>query len=131
MRRPKWSRVSRLCRQIYGRRRAGLFRLSRSHEADAENAVRAGSRWSTPSRSFFKDGGHQVRIGIATGLVVVGGCRRRRSAGTQCGRRTPNLAARLQSHAAPNTAVIDATTRRLAGDLFEYDVIRAAALQGF
>ena len=44
---------------------------------------------------------------------------------------TPNLAARLQSAATPNTVVIAATTRRLAGDLFEYEAVAPAQLKGF
>ena len=108
------------------------FGYPEANEADAENAVRAGLALVDAVAQLFKDGGHQVRIGIATGLVVVGELvgagevQERNVVGE-----TPNLAARLQSHAAPNTAVIDATTRRLAGDLFEYDVIAPAALKGF
>ncbi len=44
---------------------------------------------------------------------------------------TPNLAVRLQSAAAPNTVLVAATTRRLAGDLFDYEPIEPAALKGF
>ena len=81
---------------------------------------------------FAKSGRHQVRIGIATGLVVVGELlgtgevQERNVVGE-----TPNLAARLQSAAAPDTVVVDATTRRLAGELFEYEAIAPAALKGF
>ncbi len=108
------------------------FGYPEAHEADAENAVRAAWRWSTRSRSCFAEGRHQVRIGIATGLVVVGelvgtGEAQERNVVGE----TPNLAARLQSAAAPNTVVIAATTRRLAGELFEYEAIEPAALKGF
>src|SRR6185312_13401453 len=77
-------------------------------------------------------GRHQVRIGIATGLVVVGelvgtGEAQERNVVGE----TPNLAARLQSVAAPNTAVIAASTRRLTGDVFEYEAIDIGALKGF
>ena len=73
-----------------------------------------------------------MRVGIATGLVVVGellgtGEAQERNVVGE----TPNLAARLQSAAAPNTVVIAATTRRLAGELFEYEAIAPAALKGF
>jgi predicted AAA+ superfamily ATPase len=44
---------------------------------------------------------------------------------------TPNLAARLQAAATPNTVVIAATTRRLAGELFEYEAIEPRELKGF
>ena len=63
----------------------------------------------------------RVRLGIATGIVVVGDligeatAQERNVLGE-----TPNLAARLQSLADPGTVVIDTTTRRLAGGLFDY-----------
>ena len=73
-----------------------------------------------------------MRVGLATGLVVVGeligaGEAQERNVVGE----TPNLAARLQSAAAPNTVVVAATTRRLAGDLFEYEAIEPAKLKGF
>jgi class 3 adenylate cyclase/predicted ATPase len=108
------------------------FGYPEAHEADAENAVRAAMALIEAVAQLFKGGQHQVRLGIATGLVVVGDLvgvgevQERNVVGE-----TPNLAARLQAAAAPNTVVIDATTRRLAGDLFEYDSIAPAALKGF
>jgi AAA ATPase domain/Adenylate and Guanylate cyclase catalytic domain len=74
----------------------------------------------------------QVRIGIATGLVVVGeaigsGDSRQQTAVGE----TPNLAARLQSLAGPNEVVIDAATRRQIGGLFEYADFGPVALKGF
>jgi class 3 adenylate cyclase len=109
------------------------FGYPEAHEDDAENAVRAAlALISAMAELFAKSGGHQVRIGIATGLVVVGELlgtgevQERNVVGE-----TPNLAARLQSAAAPNTVVVDATTRRLAGELFEYEAIAPAALKGF
>ena len=74
----------------------------------------------------------QVRVGIATGLVVVGdliGRARRRS--TAVVGETPNLAARLQALAEPNAVVIAAATRRLIGGLFEYRDLGAVELKGF
>ena len=108
------------------------FGYPEAHEADAENAVRAGLALVDAVTNLFTEGRHQVRIGIATGLVVVGELvgagevQERNVVGE-----TPNLAARLQSNAAPNTVVIAATTRRLAGDHFEYQAIEPAALKGF
>ncbi|MGA7787014.1 MAG: AAA family ATPase, partial [Xanthobacteraceae bacterium] len=108
------------------------FGYPEAHEADAENAVRAALALVEAIAQLFGATAHQVRVGIATGLVVVGELvgagevQERNVVGE-----TPNLAARLQSAAAPNTAVIDATTHRLAGDLFEYEAIAAAALKGF
>ncbi len=108
------------------------FGYPEAHEADAENAVRAALALTEAVTRLFAEGGHQIRIGIATGLVVVGelvgaGEAQERNVVGE----TPNLAARLQSAAAPNSAVIDATTRRLAGDLFDYEAIAPAALKGF
>ncbi len=108
------------------------FGYPEAHEADVENAVRAGLSLIEAVAELFQGGQHQVRLGIATGLVVVGelvgaGEAQERNVVGE----TPNLAARLQAVAAPNTVVIDATTRRLAGDLFEYETIAPAALKGF
>jgi class 3 adenylate cyclase len=109
------------------------FGYPEAHETDAENAVRAAlALVDAIAKLFAKDGGHAVRVGIATGLVVVGelvgdGEAQERNVVGE----TPNLAARLQSAAAPNTVVIAATTRRLAGDLFEYEAIEPAKLKGF
>jgi class 3 adenylate cyclase/tetratricopeptide (TPR) repeat protein len=109
------------------------FGYPEAHEDDAENAVRAAlALISATAQLFAKSGRHQVRVGIATGLVVVGELlgtgevQERNVVGE-----TPNLAARLQSTAAPDTVVVDATTRRLAGELFEYEAIAPAALKGF
>src|SRR5262249_6170351 len=74
----------------------------------------------------------QVRIGIATGLVVVGDL-----IGTGAAREqavvgeTPNLAARLQALAEPGAVVIASSTRRLIGGLFEYRDLGTVSLKGF
>jgi class 3 adenylate cyclase len=109
------------------------FGYPEAHEADAENAVRAAlALIDAIGRLFANDGRHLVRVGLATGLVVVGELigtgevQERNVVGE-----TPNLAARLQSLAAPNTLVIDATTRRLAGETFEYEAVAAVELKGF
>ncbi len=73
----------------------------------------------------------QVRVGMATGLVVVGevlgegAAREHVVTGA-----TANLAARLQAAAAPDTVVIATTTRRLLGDLFELESVGPFALKG-
>src|SRR5262249_22823006 len=73
----------------------------------------------------------QARVGIATGLVVVGDLIGHGPAQEQSVvGETPNLAARLQALAEPNTVVIAAGTRRLVGDLFEYRDLGAIELQG-
>ncbi len=108
------------------------FGYPEAHEVDVENAVRAGLALVDAINELFAEGRHQVRIGIATGLVVVGELlgagevQERNVVGE-----TPNLAARLQSAAAPNTVIIAAMTRRLAGDYFEYEPIEPARLKGF
>jgi class 3 adenylate cyclase len=79
------------------------FGYPEAHEGDAENAVRAGlALVEAIVELFAKDGRHQVRVGVATGLVVVGellgaGEAQERNVVGE----TPNLAARLQSAAAP------------------------------
>jgi class 3 adenylate cyclase len=73
----------------------------------------------------------QRRIGIATGLVVVGdliGSREARERGIVG--ETPNLAVRLQGIAEPNAVVIADGTRRLLGSLFELQVLGARDLKG-
>jgi hypothetical protein len=73
-----------------------------------------------------------VRIGIATGLVVVGdliGSGESQERGVVG--ETPNLAARLQGLAQPNGVLIAAATRQLVGDLFEYCNLGAVEIRGF
>src|SRR5215469_7539214 len=98
------------------------FGYPRAHEDDAERAIRAGlGVVDAVGRLDSKSVALQARIGIATGLVVVGDLIGEGSAQEQSVvGETPNLAARLQSLAEPNTVVIAASTRRLVGDLFEY-----------
>ena len=73
-----------------------------------------------------------MRVGIATGLVIVGELLAADQA-HECEvvGETPNLAARLQTLAEPNTVVIDFNTRRLRGELFEYRPLGALSLKGF
>jgi class 3 adenylate cyclase len=93
-----------------------------AHEHDAERAVRAGLVLveAVPKLTTAAGMPLQVRVGIATGLVVVGdliGSGEAQERGIVG--ETPNLAARLQGIAAPNTVVIAEGTRRLIGSLFE------------
>jgi class 3 adenylate cyclase/tetratricopeptide (TPR) repeat protein len=97
------------------------FGYPQAHENDAERAVRVGLR--LVERIGALDAGQplQIRVAIATGLVVVGdligtGETQERGAVGE----TPNLAARLQAIAPPNGVLIDETTRSLVGDLFDY-----------
>ena len=73
-----------------------------------------------------------MRIGIGTGLVVVGdlvGSGEAQERGVVG--ETPNLAARLQALAEPGTVVIGPQTRRLLGDLFECHDLGAIQVKGF
>ena len=108
------------------------FGYPQAHEDDAERAVRAGlavieavGRLATPEPL-------NVRLGIATGLAVVGdligeGAAQERGVVGE----TPNLAARLQGLAAPDTMVIGDATRRQIGGLFDLEDLGARQLAGF
>jgi class 3 adenylate cyclase/predicted ATPase len=95
------------------------FGYPRAHEDDAERAVRAGLSVVEAVRGVGTADQLEVRIGIATGLVVVGdligeGEAQERGVVGE----TPNLAARLQALAEPGAIVIAPATRRLIGNLF-------------
>jgi len=97
-----------------------------------ERAVRAGlSAIDAVRRLHVKSVKLQTRVGIATGLVVVGDLIGEGSAQEQSVvGETPNLAARLQALAEPDAVVIAAGTRRLVGDLFEYRDLGAVEVKG-
>src|SRR5258708_7897948 len=109
------------------------FGYPRAHEDEAERAVRAGldivacvGGLQTPAREAL-----QVRIGIATGLVVVGDLIGRGAAEEQSVvGETPNLAARLQALARPNAILIAEATRRQVGNLFEFIDLGPQAMKG-
>ena len=106
------------------------FGYPQAHEDDAERAVRAGLELIAAVSALKAASPLQTRVGIATGLVVVGdliGSGERRSAVVG---ETPNLAARLQGIAEPNTVVIAESTRRLLGNLFELEDLGARDLKG-
>jgi class 3 adenylate cyclase/predicted ATPase len=108
------------------------FGYPRAHEDDAERAVRAGlGVVDAVGRLDVKSVKLQARVGIATGLVVVGDLIGEGSAQEQSVvGETPNLAARLQALAEPDAVVIAAGTRRLVGDLFEYRDLGAVEVKG-
>jgi class 3 adenylate cyclase len=108
------------------------FGYPQAHEDDAERAVRAGlGVVDAVGRLDVKTVKLQARVGIATGLVVVGDLIGEGSAQEQSvAGETPNLAARLQALAAPNAVFIAAGTRRLLGDLFDYRDLGALAPLG-
>ena len=109
------------------------FGYPRAHEDDAERAVRAGlGLLDAVGRLDIKPVKLQARVGIATGLAVVGDLIGEGSAQEQSVvGETPNLAARLQTLAEPDTVAIAASTRRLLGDLFEFRDLGAVRLRGF
>jgi class 3 adenylate cyclase/predicted ATPase len=107
------------------------FGYPQAHEDDAERAVRAGLDLIAGLAALKAPLVLQVRIGIATGLVVVGdlvGTGEAQERGIVG--ETPNLAARLQSIAAPNTVVLADDTRRLVGNLFELQDLGTPHLKG-
>jgi class 3 adenylate cyclase/tetratricopeptide (TPR) repeat protein len=109
------------------------FGYPRADEHDAERAVRAGMALVEAVAGLETAAGEplQVRIGIATGLVVVGDLIGQGAAQEQAVvGETPNLAARLQALAEPGTVVIAPSTRRLTGGLFDYKDLGAIKIKG-
>jgi predicted ATPase/class 3 adenylate cyclase len=107
------------------------FGYPQAHEDDAERAVRAALDLIGEIAALSSLVSLQTRVGIATGLVVVGD-----PIGTDKAHvhgiigETPNLAARLQLIAEPNTVVIAEGTRNLLGDLFELRDLGVINLEG-
>jgi class 3 adenylate cyclase/predicted ATPase len=100
------------------------FGYPNAHEDDAAQAVRGGLELIAAVTGLKTRVPQQVRVGIATGVVVVG------NQTPSIVGETPNLAARLQSLAKPNTVVISEGTRRLLGQLFELEDLGASDLKG-
>jgi class 3 adenylate cyclase len=108
------------------------FGYPQAHEDDAERAVRSGLALIEAVGKVASVEPLQVRIGIGTGLVVVGdlvGSGEAQERGVVG--ETPNLVARLQAEATPGTIAIDTTTHRLLGGLFEYRDLGAIEAKGF
>ncbi len=109
------------------------FGWPQAHEDDAERAVRAGLAIAAATASLPVPSGEPlaVRVGIATGLVVVGELIGMGAAKEQVVvGETPNLAARLQAEAAPGQVVIAEATRRLVAGGFDVTSLGARALKG-
>ena len=105
-----------------------------AHEDDAERAVRAAVDLvaAVGKLSSREEVCLQLRVGIATGMVVVGDLVGHGSAQEQAVvGETPALAARLQSEAAPDQVLISARTRLLIGGLFECADAGRLTLKGF
>lgn len=110
------------------------FGWPRAHEDEAERAIRAGLAVLDAVDRLRTPKGEPVaaRIGVATGLVVVGeligeGVTREEAVLGE----TPNLAARLQQLATPGALVVAEPTRRLVGTLFEFTDLGPAEVKGF
>ena len=107
------------------------FGYPQAHEDDAERAVRAGLELVAAVSGLKTHAALQTRVGIATGLVVVGDL-----VGSGASQEqaivgdTPNLAARLQGIAEPNSVVVAEGTRKLVGSLFELEDLGPQELKG-
>ena len=103
-----------------------------AHEDDAERAIRCGLEMIEAIRKLGAGMKLEARVGIATGVVVVGDqlgsepTLERAAVGE-----TPNLAARLQSLAQPGSLVIEDRTKRLIGNLFNCQDIGSVSLKGY
>ncbi len=121
--------------QYMGDGALAVFGYPRAHEADAERAIRAALAIAEAipklETAAGPPGALRVRVGMATGLVVVadllgpGAAQERSVVGD-----TMNLAARLQTAAAPGGVVVDAATRQLTGGLFEYRALGRTEVKG-
>jgi class 3 adenylate cyclase/predicted ATPase len=107
------------------------FGYPQAHEDDAERAVRAGLELIQAVGGLRSSVPLAIRVGIATGLVVVGdliGAGEAQERGIVG--ETPNLAARLQGVAEPNTVLIAESTRKLIGNLFDLQDLGGRDLKG-
>ena len=107
------------------------FGYPEAHEDDAERSVRAALALAAAVTRLKSHAPLQTRVGIATGLVVVGdlvGTGEAQERGIVG--ETPNLAARLQGVAEPNTVVIAESTRKLLGNLFDLQDLGPQDLKG-
>jgi class 3 adenylate cyclase/predicted ATPase len=110
------------------------FGYPRAHEDDAERAARTGIALIEALEELGRERSValKVRIGISTGLVVVGeliGKGEARERGVVGD--TPNLAARMQALAEPGSVVVSESTRRLLGRAFELKALGPQELKGF
>ena len=108
------------------------FGYPQAHEDDGERAVRSGLDLVAAVSALKSPVALQTRVGVATGLVIVGdliGSGEAQERGIVG--ETPNLAARLQGIAEPNMVVIAEDTRRLLGNLFELEDLGPRELKGF
>ena len=110
------------------------FGYPQAHEDDAEQATEAGLTLVNAVANLKTDigTGLQLRVGIATGMVVVGDLIGENAAKEQAViGETPNLAARLQAFAKPGTVLISESTYRLTEGHFEYRSLGAVTFKGW
>jgi class 3 adenylate cyclase/tetratricopeptide (TPR) repeat protein len=109
------------------------FGYPRAHEDDAARSLHAALAVIGDVAKLDVSGGPlRTRIGIASGTVVVGPVFGRSIEPEQGAvGETPNLAARLQSLAEPQTIVVDQRTRRLAGAMFQFSDLGPHSIKGF
>ncbi|HYZ33461.1 MAG TPA: AAA family ATPase [Crenalkalicoccus sp.] len=110
------------------------FGWPKAHEDAAERAVRSGLSISEAVPRLVTPAGAPLaaRVGIASGLVVVGDLLGEGAAQEQAViGETPNLAARLQETAKPGAVVVADATRRLLGQVFDLRELAAMRLKGF
>jgi class 3 adenylate cyclase/predicted ATPase len=120
-----------LVAHTYGSAAVVCFGYPEAHEDDPERAVRAALELVATVAALKTPTPLQTRVGIATGLVVVG--EMTDAGGAQQGGiigETPNIAARLQTIAAPDTVVIAESTRKLLGNLFELEDLGTKDFKG-
>jgi class 3 adenylate cyclase len=107
------------------------FGYPQAHEDDAERAVRAGLELIQAVGGLKSSAPLQTRVGIATGLVVVGDLIGAGAAQEQAViGETPNISARLKTLAEPNTVVVAESTQKLLGNLFDLQDLGAQELKG-
>jgi class 3 adenylate cyclase len=107
------------------------FGYPQAHEDDAERAVRAGLELVAAVGGLKTRAPLQTRVGIATGLVVVGDLIGSGASQEQAiVGETPNLAARLQGIAEPNAVIVADGTRKLLGNLFDFEDLGVRELKG-
>src|SRR5262249_55703964 len=119
--------------QVRGDGIFGYFGYPFAHEDDAERSVRAGLDIIAAVAQLETRAGEPlaVRIGIASGLVLIGDLSRGSALREHAVvGETPNLAGRLQGLAEPGTIVVAASTRRLLGELFRLRELSSRELKG-
>jgi TolB-like protein/class 3 adenylate cyclase/predicted ATPase len=109
-----------ICRDL-GNSALVLFGYPEAHEHDAEQAIRAGLELCTAVRTLRPDGDAPIRcrVGIATGMVIIGDSDGAGVSGENIVGDAPNLAARVSLSAQADTVAIEPSTRRLIGNLFD------------